>query len=1595
MKSSNSTQATKVRIRGTALSPTRIRIKQRSLWRFRALRRQRELVTWWTSAIRRISQVVYLVLVHTTAYFAGCCSLLLLTDEAPVDLRTALAWHALLWECTFLYALFVIELKVGKDIGLTGRFDSSNENRRLQLGITATSRCCPYLLNVFVLGAGSTSVVLRLPPDATIASVQEHLRKRHLIPALRRVHQYYVFPPFSSAPLECEVRLRDIGVSNGSTIHLRTSVLGGSHDSNGQFYNTQMGFTEGGGKFPSEHPELWEPLTGVKRGRWRCRVCDDDDDDDHDGLPFKRIRRHEQSQRHQDRLRVRLAADRSGPGWNTSGSSSTPQPSPSSTKDVVRSALLDILDDKSDFGEPPDGQSMDMNAGLVDWSTIVATNTLPGSSSEAAVAQMCSRLKTYLLGDGAISDTSSDAEAEEGGDLLSDVPSESAAPQDDDRSSLWKKRYVTDEETEWFPWPDKETCVLDILRHVPRCAFSNKQNTVIHWALLALGVKDVPSEHTVDRVTGSLQQICGISSLRYQGAMGHVYYVNDFAQIVAQEMANPRVRPHLRFLPEDSGPVLAEAWQAARWREELDPDLATPMLRQGEQDFYVYEPARLQNGSVCMPVRWYQREGQTFARVWAMEPTADRSGWIVRKDVEFDVCDKDFLVAFPDFVRSVSHYVDTPDPRRIEGVREADGCTSSQWSHSDPQRGNRWREIASGHRVVAFPIWLYCDDTSGNLSKKWNKHNSFLFTPAGLPRRVVHQEYNIHFLSTSNIAPPLEMLDGIVEQLRTCQRSGIWAWDCVLQELVLVVPSVLAMLGDNPMQSEISCHVGLAGKFFCRVCKASRSHEDASSSTRPDVGGESNVSPSHVGVEDEVSGSSDVSSEGSHGNASDSVGSAGPRDKGKRRRRPAETMAQMIDRVRRFMSIGTLRTAADTLATLKSQFTTAQRIGGQTDVKTMRTSTGVKDTYQGYFIDKLFTLTGRRRRTRAEKEADVADFLKTVPHVDDSATSPVWRIQDFNPHSDTPVEILHVVLLGFVKYLWRDTVSRVKSDSEKAALIARLSSFDVSALGIPPLAGATLVTYAGSLVGRDFRAIAQAAPFVLHDLSGIPDELHKVWTALSSLIPLVWQPEIKDLETYIARLTSAIDQFLDATCALTPRWFNKPKFHIVLHLPAHIRRFGPAMLFATEGFESFNAVIRSHSVHSNHRAPSRDIAIGMAHHNRIRHFLSGGLFRMPRIVSGKLDEVSSDVPEAPGDTATTTRGWIGTMARTNLDEVSWRRVASGPISLLDVHSFDTKVLGIGQFNDCANDNDTGSCRKLSTLMEWEKSLAFTKGFAFPRASFSESARPGPRSNRCRIAGSLFVRANDSWCLPEGKSWLLWRCVMDDGSARPMFGRLWEILQIPGARGEAQGQADLVLVQISTLGPPHPYYAMPPLEPSCSFALVSIRDIICAVNAQHDCHGQRCTITKTRVVVQERERTSKRDLEVFHHGPNKYILNVAQMRSSALLMSHYPAIPALNTSNREDIIYRAAMREVELRQSRRSRAQEPSRTPSVSTHAQVPANLGHATAPPVASGSRQQANSASPFPPAARESLARMALLSSYRHGALPLPTSPLPRGAVP
>ena len=232
-------------------------------------------------------------------------------------------------------------------------------------------------------------------------------------------------------------------------------------------------------------------------------------------------------------------------------------------------------------------------------------------------------------------------------------------------------------------------------------------------------------------------------------------------------------------------------------------------------------------------------------------------------------------------------------------------------------------------------------------------------------------------------------------------------------------------------------------------------------------------------------------------------------------------------------------------------------------------------------------------------------------------------IKGVDPHQDTPVEVFHVILLGFIKYFWRDLIWNElgENDDKKQLLIQCLSSPDVIRLNISPLNGKTLVQYAGSLTGRDFHHIAQEAPFVIYNL--VTSECYDAWISLTKSVLLIWQPEIKDIKKHIVRLcyhisaflnmlqnilNTEIERFLLQTALWTNQWFNKPKFHVFIHLTCHIHRFEPAILFAMEAFELFNAIIRAKSIHSNQQAPLRDISLAFAQANCIRHLLSGGIF---------------------------------------------------------------------------------------------------------------------------------------------------------------------------------------------------------------------------------------------------------------------------------------------------------------------------------------------------------------------------------------------------
>ncbi|KAJ3832688.1 hypothetical protein F5878DRAFT_495781, partial [Lentinula raphanica] len=453
--------------------------------------------------------------------------------------------------------------------------------------------------------------------------------------------------------------------------------------------------------------------------------------------------------------------------------------------------------------------------------------------------------------------------------------------------------------------------------------------------------------------------------------------------------------------------------------------------------------------------------------------------------------------------------------------------------------------------------------------------------------------------------------------------------------------------------------------------------------------------------------------------------------------------------------------------------------------------------------------------------------------------SPVWRIRGLDPHSDTPVEILHVVLLGFIKYLWRDVIeNQIKKNPEKKAeLAARLSCINVDGLGLDSsLPGKTLVDYYGSLTGSDFRKISQVAPFVLKDF--VSKECFETWIALSKLVPLIWQPEIKDLDSYIVTLEHEIEQFLLYAAKWSVRWFNKPKFHILVHLPAHIRRFGPAMLFATEVFESYNAIIRAKSIHSNRLAPSRDIALAFAKQNRIRHMLSGGLFldRSCVTTNKQADQDFQDIQLSQQE------HWV-CVGKSVCDVISWSTDTVG------------KYLGIFE----------------APKPHWSNTQS---GRRVPETALFTS----PEKTQAKFRQSKdVILVNGDRCMPLSYAACSAQACIPFACDGISIVQVLEILRIkrPGAL-----LADSILVEAMIIGTEPSVYGMPSLKHSGKFFVVKPTVLQCTVNVQHNCYQNNCQVEQVRAVLQERERTGEVRGAIVHRGDiHDVVLNTAQMRDA--------------------------------------------------------------------------------------------------------------------
>jgi hypothetical protein len=81
---------------------------------------------------------------------------------------------------------------------------------------------------------------------------------------------------------------------------------------------------------------------------------------------------------------------------------------------------------------------------------------------------------------------------------------------------------------------------------------------------------------------------------------------------------------------------------------------------------------------------------------------------------------------------------------------------------------------------------------------------------------------------------------------------------------------------------------------------------------------------------------------------------------------------------------------------------------------------------------------------------------------------------------DALTEILHTILLGLVKYLWRHLIDKVKNKPKDSERLGRtIKALSTDGLGFPHIDGSRYVRFHRSLCGTDFRKIIQIGPHVV------------------------------------------------------------------------------------------------------------------------------------------------------------------------------------------------------------------------------------------------------------------------------------------------------------------------------------------------------------------------------------------------------------------------------------------------------------------------------------------------------------------------------------
>ncbi|PPQ96652.1 hypothetical protein CVT26_010634, partial [Gymnopilus dilepis] len=555
----------------------------------------------------------------------------------------------------------------------------------------------------------------------------------------------------------------------------------------------------------------------------------------------------------------------------------------------------------------------------------------------------------------------------------------------------------------WSPYESKTMFLLDTLDNLPRMRISNSLMRVILWVLKECGARDVPSLHRFRGVQASLRT-SGVPTIHRKSPKGNLYSMNDPRALVAMDWANPLVCNEIHpypVIPVDG--IISEVYHAAKWRT-VDRHTLSPMYNAGNnRHYYIDEVALLKGGDFIIPLRWLEySDGNIVAEAYSI--TFNEEGHAAVEDFEM------ILVKASDLQYN---FLDLMDQARVP-----------IWQEDTINKGypglmpNPDRALAQGDPLYSSWIDVFGDDVSGNRSKSWNKHWNIYISHRGLPRKLLYQEFHVHFVSTSPVATVSEQFHGIKEIIESTHKEPVKVQHGTSGEQMRFKIYVNCGPGDNPAQSEVCGHIGGKGNHPCRKCL---------------VGGTQQSKESDAGYHN-------------------------------------------------LFHSGTSRTAEEIFQDVQRQVKLAC-LGIAKDVQEEQTRKGIKDAYTQFWIEELIQRARKLRKetpSRSTQDIQTELFDWVSEHTSD-IYNPFLSLKGFDPALDTPVEILHTILLGVVKYLWHSTHTNWTAH-QKNIYALRLQSTDQSGLSIHAIRANYIMQYANSLIGRQFKTLAQVNVFHVHDL---------------------------------------------------------------------------------------------------------------------------------------------------------------------------------------------------------------------------------------------------------------------------------------------------------------------------------------------------------------------------------------------------------------------------------------------------------------------------------------------------------------------------------